>query len=118
MTFSGLANPFVQTYKYDSLDRIKEAKEAVNGNQTWIQTFGYDRFGNRNSLAETVNGQAKSINELTLPTVDANTNRFSSTTNYEYDEVGNLIRDANGRQFIFNGDNKQTQVKDVSDNVV
>ena len=118
VTFSGLANPFVQTYKYDSLDRIKEAKEAVNGNQTWIQTFGYDRFGNRNSLAETVNGQAKSINELTLPTVDANTNRFSSTTNYEYDEVGNLIRDANGRQFIFNGDNKQTQVKDVSDNVV
>jgi YD repeat-containing protein len=112
---SGLANPFVQNYKYDPLDRITEAKETVNGSQTWIQQFGYDRYGNRTSLAETVHGQAKTINEITLPSIDANTNRFSSTTDYEFDAVGNLIRDAHGRQFVFDGDNKQVEVKDDQD---
>jgi len=43
VTFSGLANPFIQGYKYDPLDRISEAKETVNGTQTWIQNWGYDR---------------------------------------------------------------------------
>lgn len=112
ITFNGLANPFVQSYKYDSLDRITEAEEKVNGSQTWIQTFGYDRYGNRTSHSETVLGQAKAINETTLPAIDANTNRFSNTSNYQYDAVGNLIGDIHGRQFVFNGDNKQVQVKD------
>ena len=44
VNFSGLAQPFVQTYKYDSRDRIMEAKETVNGTQTWKQTFGYDIY--------------------------------------------------------------------------
>ena len=48
VNFSGLVDPFVQTYKYDSLDRISEAIEKVNGTQTWKQTFGYDIYGNRN----------------------------------------------------------------------
>jgi len=118
ITVTGLANPFVQTYKYDRLDRITEAKETVNETQNWIQQFGYDRYGNRTALSETVQGQAKPINEVTLPSVDANTNRFASGTDYEYDAVGNLIRDAHGRQFTFNGDNKQVEVKDQFDTVV
>ncbi|QYO66285.1 RHS repeat domain-containing protein [Leptolyngbya sp. 7M] len=118
ISFNGLANPFVQRYKYDSLDRITEAKETVNGGQTWIQTFGYDRYGNRTSHSETVQGQAKQINEVTLPAVDAATNRFSNTANYQFDAVGNLIVDAHGRQFVFNGDNKQVQVRDQYNNIV
>jgi RHS repeat-associated protein len=118
ITVSGMANPFVQKYQYDTLDRITEAEEKVNGSQTWIQQFGYDRYGNRTALSETVQGQSKPISEVTLPSVDANTNRFSSGTDYEYDAVGNLIRDAHGRQFTFNGDNKQTEVKDQTDNTV
>lgn len=118
ITFNGLANPFVQSYKYDSLDRITEAKETVNGGQTWIQTFGYDRYGNRTSHAETVGSQAKAINEVTLPAVDVNTNKFSNTTDYEFDAVGNLIRDIHGRQFTFNGDNKQVEVRNSANEVV
>ncbi len=118
ITFNGLANPFVQSYKYDSLDRITEAKETVNGGQTWIQTFGYDRYGNRTSHAETVGSQAKAINEVTLPAVDVNTNKFSNTTDYEFDAVGNLIRDIHGRQFTFNGDNKQVEVRNSANQVV
>ena len=39
----------VQTYSYDSLNRLKSATENINGNQTpsWKQAFVYDRFGNR-----------------------------------------------------------------------
>jgi hypothetical protein len=40
-----LTNPFVQTYRYDSLERLTEAKEtsgeAANSPQTWKQQFGY-----------------------------------------------------------------------------
>ena len=118
ISFDGLAIPFVQTYNYDSLDRITEAKETVNSTQTWTQEFGYDRYGNRTSHSETVHGQAKPINEVTLPSVDANTNRFTSTNDYEYDAVGNLIRDIHGRQFTFNGDNKQVEVKDSQNSTI
>lgn len=118
ITFNGLANPFVQSYKYDSLDRITEAKEMVNGGQTWIQQFGYDRYGNRTSHSEMVGSQAKAINEVTLPAVDVNTNKFSNTTDYEFDAVGNLVRDIHGRQFTFNGDNKQVEVRNSANQVV
>ncbi len=57
------------------------------------------------------------INNITLPNVDVNTKRISSS-GYVYDANGNLINDPQGRQFIFNGDNKQTQVKDANNQVI
>ena len=120
VSFSGLVNPFVQTYKYDSLDRINEAVEKVNGAQTWKQTFGYDIYGNRNSFYQIVGSQELGINNLTLPTVDQNTNRFANGQGYGYDQNGNIINDSanGGRNFVFNGDNKQTEVRDAANNVV
>lgn len=47
-----------------------------------------------------------------------NTNKFSNTTDYEFDAVGNLIRDIHGRQYTFNGDNKQIEVSDSQSNPV
>ncbi len=42
---------FTQTYRYDALERIKEAKETSTNNQTtWQQTWNYDRFGNRTAF--------------------------------------------------------------------
>jgi hypothetical protein len=84
ISFSGLAQPFVQNYKYGSLDRITEAKETNNGNQTWIQTFGYDCYGNRTGFSQNILGQQLTINNLTLPQVDPNTNRFVSGQGYNY----------------------------------
>lgn len=109
VNFSGLANPFVQGYKYDSLDRISEAKETVNGTQTWIQNWGYDRYGNRSSFTKNVLGNTTVSN----PTIDAATNRFNTGQNYTYDKNGNIVDDPfdGGRKFTYNGDNKQTQVK-------
>jgi RHS repeat-associated protein len=42
--------------------------------------------------------------------IDANTNRFNLNQGYGYDKNGNLINDAEGRGFTFNGENKQTVV--------
>ena len=86
--------------------------------QTWIQTFDYDRYGNRTAFSQKILGQQMAVNNETLPTVDANTNRFLTTQGYQYDANGNLIQDFAGRQFTFDGDNKQTLVKDSANNPI
>lgn len=37
----------VQTYTYDSLNRIKSHLETADLGGSWSQTFNYDRYGNR-----------------------------------------------------------------------
>ncbi len=105
---------FTQTYKYDALERLTEAKETSTGDQTiWHQTWDYDRFGNRIAFNSNGIGLA-TIN--TTPAVNPNTNRFTST-DFQYDKAGNVTKDvSNGlvREFIFNGDNKQVHVKDAN----
>ena len=120
LSFNGLAQPLVQSYKYDPLSRITEARETFGTGgaapQTWKQTFGYDRYGNRTSFTQDIGGQQLQINNLTLPTIDANTNRFAANQGYVFDKNGNLKNDpVNGnRQFAFNGDNKQSEVRDAN----
>jgi RHS repeat-associated protein len=120
MSFNGLTHPFVQAYKYDSLDRITEAKETVNGAQSWKQTFGNDRYGNRTSFYQIVGSQELSMNSLTLPTIDSAMNRFAAGQGYGYDKNGNVTTDpaSSGRTFVFNGDNKQTEVKNSSNYII
>jgi YD repeat-containing protein len=77
ISFAGLAQPFVQTYKYDALDRIVEAKEnngTISGTQNWKQTYNYDRFGNRINFSQIVGTIMLAINNQTLPSVDPLTN--------------------------------------------
>jgi RHS repeat-associated protein len=115
-SFNGLAQPFVQTFKYDLLNRITEAKELNNGTTTWQQAWNYDRFGNRTSFNSQAIGQTAIT---TTPNIDPNTNRFVSGV--QYDKAGNIVQDSvNGqlRTFVFNGDNKQVQVKDASGNPI
>jgi RHS repeat-associated protein len=111
-SFNGLAQPFVQTFKYDSLNRVTEAKELNNGTTTWQQGWNYDRFGNRTSFNSQAIGQTAIT---TTPNIDQNTNRFVSGV--QYDKTGNVVQDVvNGqvRNFVFNGDNKQVHVKDAN----
>jgi len=47
------------------------------------------------------------------------TNRFvTAGTTFQYDLNGNLVQDQEGRQFTFNGDNKQSVVKDSNGNKI
>jgi len=106
---------FVTAYKYDPLNRLTEAQEKTGSTQNWIQTFGYDVFGNRTSFSQTIGSTTTS----TTPTVNASTNRFNTGQGFAYDANGNVTQDfdaisSHTRSFTFNGDNKQTQVKDVT----
>ena len=110
---------FVQAYKYDPLNRLTEAKETTGTTQNWIQQFGYDVYGNRAAFTQNIAGNTSAPN----PTVDANTNRFVTGQGFAYDKNGNVVNDidaatSQSRTFVFNGDNKQTQVKDVNNNVI
>jgi RHS repeat-associated protein len=103
---------FVQSYKYDSLYRLTEASEKTGSTVNWTQTWGYDRFGNRLLFAQNLAGAASN----TTPTVNQNTNRFDPNQGFTYDKNGNVIGDVDAastlpRTFVFNGDNKQAEVK-------
>jgi len=115
LSFNGITHPLVQSYKYDALYRITEATETANSVANWFQVWGYDRYGNRTSFTQNIGGNPASVN----PSIIEATNRFDETgTNFDYDLNGNLVRDADGKQFTFNGDNKQTIVKDSNNNVI
>ncbi len=109
---------FVQTFKYDELNRLTEAVEKTGATQNWKQTFGYDRFGNRTSRYQMIGNDVLPINNVTHPTIDQTNNRFTTGQGYVYDLNGNLIQDAEGRNFTFNGDDKQTEVRDAANNVI
>lgn len=103
---------FVQAYRYDSLYRLTEAKETTGTTQNWIQNWSYDRYGNRTGFTQNIAGNTA----VTNPAIDPATNRFTDLQTFGYDKNGNLIKDADGatsqvRDFVFNGDNKQSEVK-------
>ena len=108
---------FVQTYKYDALNRLKEAKETANtttGTENWKQTFDYDRYGNRTAFYQKVGNNILTIDNKTKPQIDPATNRFTTGQGYTYDFNGNLIQDAENRGFTYNGDDQQTEVRDLT----
>ena len=118
ISFDGASQPFVQTYKYDAFYRLIEAEEKTDSSQNWKQTYGYDKYGNRTAFSQVIGSTNLPINSETLPSIDVNTNRFNTSQGYSYDKTGNVIGDAENRTFVFNGDNKQVEVKDASNNVI
>lgn len=97
-----------QTYTYDSLNRLKDAKEMIGTTQTWKQTFTFDRYGNRNfDMANTTTPAPGCQVAVCNPTVNAATNRLNG---YGYDASGNTTTDAQSRTFVYDAENKQTSV--------
>jgi RHS repeat-associated protein len=123
INFSGLPNPLVQTFKYDSLYRLIEARETANNNQSWKESFSYDRYGNRTGKEKFVGTTQLNLTNKTQPSINPLTNRFNEDQDnnggkeFEYDKNGNLTQDAEGRIFVFNGDNKQRLVAAGGNNV-
>ena len=97
ITVPGLAQPFIQTYAYDELNRLASATETNNGSQTWNQVFGYDRYGNRNITS------GLGVTNLTF---NAANNKIT-TSGYSYDSVGNTTSDPSGKTFTYDAENKQ-----------
>jgi len=113
----------VQTYTYDSLNRLKDATEDVTptgGSSTasWKQTFLYDRYGNRN-FDTSVTGRTTTLGSCATavcnPSINAaNKNQMDSGQGYSYDASGNTVRDASDRKFTYDGENKQTKVESLT----
>jgi RHS repeat-associated protein len=109
----------IQTYTYDSLNRLQSAAETISS-QTWKQTFLYDRYANRRfdttgSNTTTLGGCAQMACN---PTIDKATNRFASGQYYTYDANGNIAEDPAASEFTYDGENRQTMVKDDEDTIM
>jgi RHS repeat-associated protein len=127
----------VQTYTYDSLNRIHDATENLTPTggtsaQTWKQTFTYDRFGNRNfDEVNTTAGASFPKSCGTSPNLtmcaadkkiynpDINTamdNRLNTSDGYTFDNSGNTTKDAQSRKFTYDAENKQIKVETLDSN--
>jgi RHS repeat-associated protein len=91
-----------QQYDYDSLNRLKSARETLNGGSAqWQQKFVYDRYGNRTidtNVAETFGG----VNNLGFEVHTAKNRLYApgdlaisdvTQRRMQYDDGGNLKRD-------------------------
>ena len=125
----------VQNYTYDVLNRLQQADEKPigytqaqcdqNPGKCWKQTFLYDRYGNRRfdinqtTIPNSVGSSSKVIN----PSISTQNNRFvvdqdgDNVDDYKYDFSGSLTQDAEGRKFSYNGENKQTEVRNANNQV-
>ncbi|PYT00375.1 MAG: hypothetical protein DMF63_07330 [Acidobacteria bacterium] len=107
----------VQSYSYDSLNRLHDAVENVTPNggsasQSWKQTFTFDRYGNRRfDEANTTMPDSFETPEVTNPEIDPSNNRLSSS-GWSYDSSGNTTDDPSARTFVYDAENKQVSVSD------
>jgi RHS repeat-associated protein len=116
----------IQTYAYDSLNRLQSAEETIGGGQTWKQVYKFDKYGNRNFVEANTTTLPKGCFEDNLPSVCLNdkkvlnpaveesNNRLKTAHGYEYDKSGNVIKDADNRSFTYDALNRQVFVKDAN----
>ncbi|MFN0140053.1 MAG: BPSL0067 family protein [Pyrinomonadaceae bacterium] len=109
ISFNGLAQPFEQTYTYDELNRLQQAKEMVGTIETWKQTFTIDRYGNREFDAANTTTLGSCQQSVCNPDINTANNRFSSSQGYGYDQNGNVTQDAQGRRFGYDAENHQKE---------
>ena len=124
----------VQSYSYDSLNRLKDATEDVtptggSASQSWKQAFTYDRYGNRNFDEANTTTLLKSCGtspnftvcaadrKIVNPSINTSNNRLSSSDNYTFDSSGNTTADANGQTYTYDGENKMVEASNGSGSI-
>jgi RHS repeat-associated protein len=117
ISFDGLANSFDQTYTYDDLNRLQVAEEKVVTTTTWKQTFIIDRYGNRRFDAANTTTLDSCTEAVCNPTISTSNNRISSS-GYSFDANGNVTQDAEGKQFLYDAENHQKEVKDSQNTTI
>jgi RHS repeat-associated protein len=104
-----------QYYEYDTLSRLKSAREVMSSVEQWKQGFTYDRWGNR--IINTGVTYGTGINNKAF-TVNTANNRLGVPVGQPgvmtYDGAGNLTNDTytgmGGR--TYDAENKMTQAAD------
>jgi RHS repeat-associated protein len=107
--------PSVQTrsqfYEYDSLNRLKSAREVIAAAEQWKQQFTYDRWGNRLIDNAVTYGVGINNKAFTVSTVN---NRLGvpagQSGTMTYDNAGNLTHDTytGAGNRTYDGENKIT----------
>jgi YD repeat-containing protein len=103
-TITAGGRSFQQTYTYDALNRLEGATEGRDGSTVWSQSYGHDRFGNRwvsGGFIPNPNLTPDDANDF-----DAGSNRVVLS---QYDAAGNQKRDAVGRGFDYDAENRQVR---------
>jgi RHS repeat-associated protein len=110
-------NQFVanQVYTYDSLNRLKSARETISNAETWKQTFTFDRYGNRKFDAAQTTTLGNCPPNVCNPDINPANNKV---VGHQFDNTGNTTQDAEGRQFFYDGENKQKEVKNAQNQVI
>ncbi|MCC7308918.1 MAG: RHS repeat protein [Acidobacteria bacterium] len=105
-----------QTYTYDSLNRLNDAKEMIGTTETWKQTFVYDRYGNRTfdtTLNRTTTIPTGCPTAVCNPSANVSDNKLKASDGYLFDNSGNTTTDAENRTFIYDAENKQVRVNNA-----
>jgi RHS repeat-associated protein len=111
--FNGLDSEITQNYEYDSLNRLISVGEATGRGISWTESYQYDRYGNRMIDTRGTTTLAD-FNKVTNPLVESATNRLAtmqdsdSAPDFVYDAAGNLTRDAEGKRYQFDAENRVT----------
>jgi RHS repeat-associated protein len=116
-------------FEFDALGRLKKATGGIAAGATgvtanWSQEYGYDRYGNRSSVAASgVTADSDNVPSDGLPSLSHNTaNNRISTTGWEYDLAGNLIRGQNEsgvwQKFEYDAASRLVKIKDDSNNAL
>ena len=116
ITVPGLSYPFIQSYTYDELNRLKSATETYNSSNTWKQTYTFDRYGNRRfdfTSGNTTVPASSCTEAVCNPTISTTNNRLSSS-GYNYEASGNTTYDAALRKFTYDAENKQTKAESTN----
>jgi RHS repeat-associated protein len=103
----GWPDAFKQVFRYDPLKRLSDAVESSAAGEAWSQHFAYDRFGNRVQIQQSIGGNS----EAGQWTADPDSNRFAPGQGFSYDRNGNVTSDPSGRSYIFDGQNKQVEIR-------
>jgi RHS repeat-associated protein len=104
-----------QVYTYDSLNRLKSARETISNSETWKQTFTFDRYGNRKFDANQTTTLGNCPQNVCNPDINLANNRVVGAN---FDNAGNTTQDAEGRQFFYDAENKQKEVKNAQNQVI
>lgn len=104
ITVPGMANPLIQSYTYDELNRLKTATELGGTSPSWKQAFSYDRYGNRS--IDTNNTTSTLIGPN--PQLSTSNNRITprSGEQYDYDPAGNLTKEKQGESLVYDAENR------------
>lgn len=105
----------------------KFGERTIPNQAGWQQTFIYDRYGNRTLdeantttlLKNCMEGATPVVCAADVPVVNPSVNTANNRLNgYVFDASGNTRTDAEGRTFIYDSENKQTEVRDAQNNIV